>query len=231
MKILAIGDPHGKLPRNLDNIISKKKIDLLVCVGDVPPVPRAFRKGEINYFPKDFLKKSNMLFKDIVKKLCSYKKPVLILRGNMYLTGSRDKLTKKIFSSHKNLIYKKTGKVEIDGKEFILFDMSFEPHMYRTQDSWMRKQFISAKKRGIKINKLMKITESPVIISHAPPFGYLDKTVKGKRGSKILLKLIRKHKPELVLCGHIHESKGIVKIGRTTVINLGCCGNYKVLEI
>lgn len=231
MKILAIGDPHGKLPRNLDKIVSKNKIDLIVCVGDIPPVPKAFRKGEIDHFPKRFLKKADTLFKEIIKELCAYRKPVLILRGNMYLTGSRNRLTKTIFSSHKNLIYKKTGKVKVNDEEFVLFDMSFEPHMYKNTDSWMRKQFVLTKRRGIKINKLLKKTKNPIIVSHAPPFGYLDRTIRGKRGSKILLKLIRKYKPRLVLCGHIHEARGKAEIGKTKVYNLGCCGSYKILKI
>ena len=37
MKILAIGDPHGKLPVKLDGIIKKEGIDVIVCVGDYCP--------------------------------------------------------------------------------------------------------------------------------------------------------------------------------------------------
>jgi len=33
MKILAIGNPHGKLPKNLDSIIKKNKIEIIICVG------------------------------------------------------------------------------------------------------------------------------------------------------------------------------------------------------
>jgi hypothetical protein len=231
MKILALGDPHGKLPKNLDSIINKNKIDVLVCIGDVPPVPKAFRKGKISYFPKEFLKKADKLYKEIIKKLCSYEKPVIILRGNMYLTGSRNKLTKKIFSSHKNLYYKKTGKLKINGKNFLLFDMSFEPHMYKKADSWMKRQFSSNKPREIMINKALKKLEDVIIISHAPPYRCLDKTEKGHRGSKILLRAIKRYKPKLVLCGHIHEAKGKSKIGKTEICNLGCCGDYKIFEI
>jgi len=231
MNILAIGDPHGKLPKNLDKIVISNKVDIVVCVGDFPPVPTAFRKGKINYFPKPFLKKADKLFRTIVDKLCSYKKPVLVLRGNMYLTGSRNKLTKEIFSSHSNLFYKKTGAIKINNQNFIFFDMSFEPHMYLRTDSWMKRQHVSAKKREIKLDKLLKKTKDPIIISHAPPFGYLDKTIKGNRGSKILLRAIKKYSPNMVLCGHVHERKGKVKIGKTDIYNLGCCGDYKIFKV
>ncbi len=230
MKILAIGDPHGKLPKKLDKIIKSNKVEVIICIGDIPPVPEAFRKGKIDYFPMQFLKKADKIFKEIIDKLCSYKKPVLVLRGNMYLTGYRNILTKNIFKSHKNLIYKKTGRVKIFNQNFIFFDMSFEPHMYSEHSSWIKMQFISAEKRAAKLNDILKKTKDPIIISHAPPFGYLDIAKKGHRGSKILLDAIRKHAPKVVLCGHIHERKGKAIIGKTEVYNLGCRGSYKVLK-
>ncbi len=217
-------------PKILIKLLKKNKIDLIICVGDIPPVPSAFRKGKIDYFPKEFLKKSDKLFKDIVKKLCSYKKPVLILRGNMYLTGSRNKLTKNIFSSHENLFYKKTGKLNFAGWNFILFDMSFKSHMYKKPDSWMKKQYKLNKPRETKLNQLLKGKNNVVIISHAPPFGYLDKTKFGHRGSKILLRAIKIYKPELVLCGHIHEQRGMRKLGKTEVYNLGVAG-HKIITL
>jgi uncharacterized protein len=233
MKILAIGDPHGILPKNLDRIMKKEKIDVIFCAGDVPPVPKAFRQGKINYFPKEFIKKADKLFEDIVKKLCSYGKPVLILRGNMYLHGDSIKLTKKIFSSHKNLIYKKTGKVKINGINFVLFDMSFEPHMRHAPkvSPWMQRQYDLNKPREKTLNKLLKNLNNVIIVSHAPPYGYLDKTIVGPRGSKILLRIIKKYKPKLVLCGHIHEAKGKTRIGKTDVYNLGFNGDYKILDV
>ena len=149
----------------------------------------------------------------------------------MYLTGSRNKLTKQIFSSYGNLFYKKTGKVKIKGKNFVLFDMSFEPHMYKKADSWMKRQFKINNSREIKLNKLLKNLDGAILISHAPPFGYLDKTKAVHRGSKILLRAIKKHKPKLVLSGYIHEQKGKKKIGKTEIYNLGFCGDYKILDV
>src|ERR1035437_299679 len=44
-----------------------------------------------------------------------------------------------------------------------------------------------------------------ILISHGPPYGYLDKAPRGGNvGSKELLKAIMRTKPKLVLCGHIH---------------------------
>lgn len=38
MKILAIGDFHGKFPKKFEKIIKKEKIDLVVSLGDYPPL-------------------------------------------------------------------------------------------------------------------------------------------------------------------------------------------------
>lgn len=40
-------------------------------------------------------------------------------------------------------------------------------------------------------------------------------------GSTAVREAIEKYQPLLVLCGHIHESRGVVKIGRTTIVNPG----------
>lgn len=69
---------------------------------------------------------------------------------------------------------------------------------------------------------------------HAPPYGYaldlapvLSKDLvqamdrKEHVGSKAVARMIKKYQPFLSLHGHIHESRGIQKAGRTTMINPG----------
>lgn len=227
MKILAIGDPHGKLPKNLNKIIKKNKIEIIVCVGDIPPVPKNF-KGIA--FPIEFRKKSDKLFKTIVKKLCSYKLPFLTLRGNMYLRKDTSRLTIKIFREYKNLFYKRMGKLRIKDKNFVFFDMFWEPHNIRHKATLIFTKLNKIIEK--KLNNLLRELEAPIVISHIPPYGYLDKTKSEKHmGSKVFLNAIKKYQPQLVLCGHIHEAKGEARIGKTKVINLGCCGSYKIIKI
>ena len=48
------------------------------------------------------------------------------------------------------------------------------------------------------------VDKTSVIVSHEPPFGAQDKAFIGMHaGNKDLRELIDKHKPRLVLCGHI----------------------------
>ncbi len=226
MKILALGDPHGELPKNLDLIIRKNKIDVIVCIGEVFPIKR----------DKDNTGNADLKAGDrILDKICSYKIPTIIFKGNMFLSGKgaryfRD-LVKKYKKKYKNLQYRRIGKLKIDRMNFILFDMIYEEHSH----GFLSKYFTNSIKnneREKRLNKLLNESENPIVLSHAPPYGILDKTKSGKHvGSKILLKAIKKHQPKLVLCGHIHEAKGKAKIGKTQVINLGCCGDYEIIEV
>jgi hypothetical protein len=236
IKILAIGDPHGKLPKNLDKLVRKEKPEAILCVGDIPPLPpRVKRTGGSISFSDKFTKIADKKFEYIIDKFCSYGLPVLVLRGNMYLSERSAKVTKRIFSNHKNLHYKKTAKMKIRGIDFIFFDMIWEPEMNVMKHpitSSSKRKYQSGKIRGIHLNALLKNSKFPIVLSHAPPYGILDKIHSGHHiGSRILLNAIKKHPPSFVLCGHVHEAKGIKKIGKTTVINLGDEGQYKIVEI
>lgn len=52
--------------------------------------------------------------------------------------------------------------------------------------------------------------DTDILITHGPPYGILDKTVRGKHvGSKSLqMQLFTRLNPKLLVCGHIHESYG-----------------------
>ncbi len=73
-----------------------------------------------------------------------------------------------------------------------------------------------------------------VFIPHAPPSSTrLDKTFLGRHvGSTSIRRFIEQRQPDAVVCGHIHEARGIDAIGRTRIINCGPAsrGFYGVLE-
>ncbi|MBD3228629.1 MAG: hypothetical protein GF329_10635 [Candidatus Lokiarchaeota archaeon] len=61
-----------------------------------------------------------------------------------------------------------------------------------------------------------------VIICHVPPRNHNDRVYSGKNvGSKPLKNLIGKIQPKVVLCGHIHEDRGVSKLKNTPIINVG----------
>ena len=49
-------------------------------------------------------------------------------------------------------------------------------------------------------------------------------------GSTAVRELIERYQPVLSLHGHIHESKGIAKIGRTTIVNPGSAYSEGVID-
>ena len=64
--------------------------------------------------------------------------------------------------------------------------------------------------------------EKKIFISHTPPYGILDRTGSGIRaGSKALRNFIRDADMELVICGHVHEAKGIEKWQGKLIVNPG----------
>jgi hypothetical protein len=83
------------------------------------------------------------------------------------------------------------------------------------------------------ISKVKKV-EWAIFNFHAPPYGYaldmapelskdliqaLDRKIHV--GSRAVARMIQKYQPFLSLHGHIHESRGIQKVGKTTMINPG----------
>lgn len=80
------------------------------------------------------------------------------------------------------------------------------------------KQFFTKEKAG-----------RTIILSHDPPYGTkLDKITWKKSprfgehlGTDQLKLFVQKFQPLLWVCGNIHEGRGIIKIGRTFVVNTG----------
>lgn len=67
-----------------------------------------------------------------------------------------------------------------------------------------------------------------ILVLHSPPKGVVDRTSGGLSvGSAAIRAAIERLQPELVLCGHIHDSWGHSgMIGRTKVVNLGPFANW-----
>jgi hypothetical protein len=62
-----------------------------------------------------------------------------------------------------------------------------------------------------------------ILVSHTPPKDTkLDAAFSGEHvGSSSLRRYIEDKQPSIVLCGHIHEARGIDRIGNTVIVNPG----------
>ncbi|MBE8538768.1 metallophosphoesterase [Geoglobus acetivorans] len=79
----------------------------------------------------------------------------------------------------------------------------------------------------------LKYGEVNILLSHSPPYGILDRTYSGiNAGNTVIRENLDKF--DLIICGHIHESAGIERAGkRTLVVNPGPLnrGYYSIIEI
>ena len=87
-------------------------------------------------------------------------------------------------------------------------------------------------KNFTKARNISKKTNKPIIfLTHNAPYGTkaakimsrsAPKEARGKDfGSYLERKMINRFKPDIVLCGHMHENFGKQKLGKTLVINSG----------
>ncbi|HEY4760969.1 MAG TPA: metallophosphoesterase [Thermoguttaceae bacterium] len=81
----------------------------------------------------------------------------------------------------------------------------------------------------------VKDAKRHVVLAHVPPRGgKLDRTrFLQHAGSSALRDFVDKHQPALVVCGHIHEARGVEMFGRTTAVNCGSAasGYYAMIEL
>ena len=121
--------------------------------------------------------------------------------------------------------------VEIDGVGF--FGTSAAPHSplhtpYEVPDDELGRRAEAG---------LAEIDGAPVRIfcPHAPPFDTAcDRIRSGQHvGSHALRAFVDREQPDLLLCGHIHEARGIDDVGRTRVVNPGpvASGHYALVEV
>lgn len=68
-----------------------------------------------------------------------------------------------------------------------------------------------------------------ILISHSPPYGVLDRTHSGVSAGSLAIRESMEMF-DAVFCGHIHEARGIERVGRTIVLNTGTlsAGEYGV---
>ena len=73
-----------------------------------------------------------------------------------------------------------------------------------------------------------------IFCPHSPPYDTAcDRLRDGRHvGSRALRDFVDREQPDLLLCGHIHEARGLDDVGRTRVVNPGpvASGHYALVE-
>lgn len=260
MKILAVGDFHGKFPLFVPRFIKKHKINLIISTGDYPSFSTGklffkyiYGKKDIELWEvigKDKYKKmtsrDHKRGENVIKRLNSLPVPIITVLGNHDYPIANDvmdvkkpknfwkwdwdeknrlpKFIQKMDNISKiDYSYLKFGNLIFVGARGHSFPGKVKSKAYKKSRQKLEKIF----NRFRKENKNGKL----IFVSHVPPYKTkidlihakgAHKKVKGKHyGSKLFKRLLQKYQPILSISGHIEESKGQDKIGKTMVINAG----------
>ena len=257
MRILAIGDFHGKFPMKLRRVIKREDLDLIISLGDYPPW--SFKKTFFRYcyktnvelwkilgkqkYKKGFLKDWDV-GKDILKKLNSSRVPVLTVVGNhdshksiddydakesKWKWINQDFFSKTIKRYH-NIRRIDYRVIEIEGVVFIgAYERSFTGSVQSKAYRKHRKKLDDLFRQYQNINKKKYI----IFVSHNVPYDTKFSKIgygefKGiEKGSKLVRRIINRYRPVLNICGHMHEYQGKKMVGKTMVVATGAAKDGK----
>lgn len=261
MKILAIGDPHGKVPSNIP-----RDVNLILVNGDLGSSDllrkHAFENKErrmkglppVKFPPREvkraFMEAYNTSLK-VVRHLSGIA-PVYLVYGNVESSNAETKEHSKEIGLSLPLLTDSLKKISnvyvINNRVVNLSGVRVGGLGYFVDTCWVREfkpgdcreKLAEAKEETDKARRALKrFGQVDILLCHQPPYGVLDKVRakfapkdwQGKHaGSKIIFDYIKKKQPKYVVCGHIHESAGMKRIGKTEVYNLGVAG-YEIIEL
>ncbi|MGA2797459.1 MAG: metallophosphoesterase [Thermoguttaceae bacterium] len=127
--------------------------------------------------------------------------------------------------------------VSVAGRGMIINDvgihgLSATPPWHRGMYGFTEEEMIQHLQAGY---NQIKHARRRVVLAHVPPHGIkLDRTHFFQHvGSTALREFVEQTQPILVVCGHLHESRGVDMLGPTTVVNCGPAGSgcYAIAEI
>ncbi len=205
MKILAATDIHGASHKVVE-ILNRETPDILIIGGDLTTY------GSVQ---------------DVRKAVDSFRSVCGVL---LCISGNMD-------SREHDLFFSEAG-ISINGKGHMvenigIFGVSAAPFSpLRTPYEISEEEIGSAIQAGYRdvLGARLKI-----LVSHAPPYGTaVDMIRSGKHvGSTAVRKFVESEQPAVVICGHIHEARGMDKLGSCTIVNCGegSRGYYAILSV
>ncbi len=194
MKILAASDIHGDKSA-LEKLVKKAKkedVDMVVLCGD------------LTLFEEDLT--------GIIGPLKELNKKVILIPGNHETFSAVEFLAKQYKPGVYNLhgrsmkLYNEIGFFGVGGSNTGIFQTTEKETSELLE----------------KAHKPIEDAKHKIMITHTPPHNTKIDALWEHVGSKAIREKIEEIQPDVVLCGHIHETFGkSEKIGNTTVINVG----------
>jgi hypothetical protein len=194
MKILAATDLHGdrRLAKRLAAKAKKYNVDLVILCGDL-----TFAEQDLEGLIGPFKQR---------------KKRVLLIPGNHETVATIDFLV----SLYSPGIYNLHG-YSVRFEDIAFFGCgSGNIGLFQLSDEEIKELLLKAHSR-------IKDARKKVLVTHIPPLDTkLDNLGWTLAGSAGVREVIEETQPNLVLCGHLHETFGrIDRIGRSKIVNVG----------
>ena len=204
MKIISFGDIH----EDTSSLIKMKTVletaDLIVLSGDLTNCHGKFEA------------------KNVLDTIRKHNKNMLVQYGNMDLPEVNVYLTKEGINLH--------------GNGYIIEDVGIfgcgasSPTPFHTPSEIPESDIETHLINGYnKVNN----AKWKIMVCHTPPKDTVTDVVRSGMhvGSVTVRNFIEKHKPNVCISGHIHESKGKDKIGDTIVLNAGMFRDGWYIEV
>jgi Icc-related predicted phosphoesterase len=206
MRLLAFADIHGAYDR-VEHVLGREKpFDAVVLAGDVTT------RG------------TEQEVSDALARFSHFGPPLLAVAGNMD-SASFDPLFERLgigINGHGRLL-SDVGFFGVSGSPFTPmhtpYEISEEEIATRSEHGYQEVQSARVK----------------VYVPHAPPSeSMVDRLLRGGHGgSTAVRRFIEGRAPDVVVCGHIHEARGLDRIGPSQIINCGPAaeGSYAIITI
>lgn len=206
MKILAISDLHGNYSKIKLMLEKVGDFDLVVITGDLT-----------NFGP-------DRQVEELFEMFDKFEKPVFAIPGNCDLKS----LLKTLDESKATNLHARAeniGNVRfigLGGSNPTPFETPFE----------LPEEEIEETLEGLVCSAENSGECGPIVLlTHAPPQGACDEIPCGHVGSGAIRKFA--DRVDLIICGHIHEAKGIENLGKALVVNPGeaCKGSCALITL
>ncbi len=206
MKILAMTDIHGAYETAARIIEKESGISAVIIGGDLTT----------NGTPEEA--------RSAMRQFEMSEVPIIVVAGNM-----DPPVLEEIFSSSgvsvnaRGTMLDDVGIFGVSGSPFTPmhtpYEISEEEISFRAHSGW----------------KDVQAARIKIFVPHAPPHNTkLDRLRSGNHvGSTSVRKFVEQFRPDAVVCGHIHESRGTDTLDKTVMVNCGPAANgfYAVLTI
>jgi len=206
MKILAMTDIHGAY-ETAGRILGKESgISAVVIGGDLTTNGSAEEA------------------RSALRRFAKFEVPIIVVAGNMDPPELEETFSSGSISVNaRGTMLDDVGIFGVSGSPFTPmhtpYEISEEEISFRAHLGW----------------KDVQAARIKIFVPHAPPHNTkLDKLRSGNHvGSTSIRRFVEQFQPQALVCGHIHESRGIDSLEKTIMVNCGpaASGFYAVLTV